>query len=119
MKELFKVFDNNTFMNYKYNCFSEFLNNSCQKLLQKNKEYKKLNKKLEKIKKKYPKVRQLLDEYSVEENITSNDNDKIHEAMTLQEDIDILKRKIIFRLGEKEMINFFMDIKVDEDKENN
>lgn len=117
MKEMFKVFDNNTFMNYEYNCFDEFLNDSCQKLLQKNKKYVQLTKKLEKIKNENPKIRELLEDFSVIENITPNDSEKIYEAMFLKENIDILTRKVIFRLGEKEMLNFFMDIKVDENKE--
>jgi len=79
-------------------------------------DYKKLKKKLKKMKKKSSKVRQLLEEFSIKGNITPKDSKIIHEALVLQEQMDVFRKKIIFRLGEKEMLNFVMDIKMNENK---
>lgn len=94
-----------TFFNYEFNCFSDYIDEHRIKNIRKMSEYKELNKQIKEITDKYPRAREFLED-EVIDKITDEEQQAIIDILVLQEQINLLEEKEIFKLGGKEMFCF-------------
>ncbi len=90
-----------TFFNYNENCFTEYIVNAKFKKLLKNEEYRKLDNEIKNIKKKYPRVQDFLEEEIIED-ITDEEQKAIIEIINLENSINNISDKIVYKLGMSE-----------------
>lgn len=94
-----------TFFNYNENCFTEYILNAKMRILLNDKEYKMLNNKIRDIKEKYPRVQDFFEEETIKD-ITEDEQKAIMEIINLENAIDNISDKIVYKLGMNEHTNF-------------
>jgi hypothetical protein len=94
-----------TFFNYEYNSFSDFIDEQSVKNIKNTEKYQELNKKIKEITNKYPRVVMFLEDKVIAE-ITEEEQQAIIDILIIKEEIRILEEKEIFKLGGKEMYGF-------------
>lgn len=91
------------FYEYEYSGFTEYLETTKINNLMNREDYNELRKKQHEIKAKYPKAMELLEDRSIVDKITEDDQKAMLELMEIQDQIHILEEKEIYRMGMKEM----------------
>lgn len=91
--------------------FLDYLETNRMKILKENTEYKEITKKIEQIKENNPNVRTFLeDKESIE--LTKTELNAILDILELQGDLDNAELKATFKLGAKEMVQFFRQMRL-------
>lgn len=104
-KSKIKIEENNTFLNYEANNFSDWLEEQKRKYTFETKEYKELQKRYNEISEKYPNTIEVFEDLKpIKLNI--EEMKALVELRKIDIDMGYMEKDLCFKLGMKEVINF-------------
>lgn len=95
----------NSFFDYEYSCFDEYLETKRIDKLRENNEYNQLRKKENELKNKYPNLIRFIEEKEPINNITEEEQKILLEVIENKEKMFNMEKKEIYFMGMKKMIN--------------
>lgn len=104
-KNKIEIEENDTFLNYESNNFSEWLEEQKRKYTFETKEYKELQKKYNEISEKYPNAIEVFEDLKAIK-LNKEEMKALVELREIDIDMGYMEKHICFKLGMKEVINF-------------
>ncbi|MGM9876592.1 MAG: DUF6664 family protein, partial [Bacilli bacterium] len=100
-----EIKDNDTFLNYEANNFSDWLEEQKRKYTFETKEYKELQKKYNEISEKYPNAIEVFEDLKPI-NLNKEEMKALVKLRKIDIDMGYMEKDLCFKLGMKEVLNF-------------